>query len=212
MIEERTQWAAELQQCQWSIVSSSPLSSSSSPARNNTTVPSLQSTEQCAILRLRNSVEPQANLEVVWHGVELVHMVHLFLVSHINHLTPLLRQLGLHIPQPSGYANTYSCQFLNLLDETTCVYKRSTVHVGVLDGDGGLLSEGVLEDEVLLLSLAGGRCPAAHSTTGGGPVSGCGGGAGGDTQLPLSELLHVLDLLKGDAAVGGREAGISEKA
>jgi len=158
-------------------------------------------------------VEPQANLEVVWHSVELVHMVHLFLVSHINHLTPLLRKLSLHIPQPSDYANTYSCQFLNLLDETTCIYKCSTIHVGVLDGDGGLLSEGVLEDEVLLLSLASGRCPAAHSTTtGGGPVSGCGGGAGGDTQLPLTELLHVLDLLEGDAAMGGREAGISEKA
>ena len=89
--------------------------------------------------------------------------------------------------------------------------QQSKVHVGILDGDGGLLREGVLEDEVLLLGLADGRPPATHPPAGGGPVGGGGGGVGGDAQLPLAQLLHVLDLLQGDAARGGRE-GVRDKA
>jgi len=91
------------------------------------------------------------------------------------------------------------------------IRRHSKIHVGILDGDGGLLREGVLEDEVLLLGLADGRSPATHPSAGGGPVGGGGGGVGGDAQLPLPQLLHVLDLLQGDAArrgKGGRASGI----
>lgn len=92
------------------------------------------------------------------------------------------------------------------------MYRHSEVHVGVLDGDGGLLREGIMEDEVLLLGLADSSSPATQTSAGGGgPVGGGGGGVGGDAQLPLPELLHVLDLLQGHPAMGGKEGDIKEK-
>jgi hypothetical protein len=62
--------------------------------------------------------EPQSNLEVVWHRVELIHMVRLLAVARINHLAPLLRQFGLQIPQPSTNNR--------LVLSNSCIRKRHT--------------------------------------------------------------------------------------
>jgi hypothetical protein len=60
------------------------------------------------------------NLEVVWHGVELIDMVILLPVTHINHLAPLLRQLRLNIPQPS----TNKHIILSILDQESHIQEQ----------------------------------------------------------------------------------------
>jgi hypothetical protein len=65
------------------------------------------------------------NLEVVWHGVELIDMVILLPVTHINHLAPLLRQLRLNIPQPS----TNKHIVLSILDQESHDYIFKRVHL-----------------------------------------------------------------------------------
>jgi hypothetical protein len=107
------------------------------------------------------------NLEVVWHSVELIDLVFLLLVLHINLLAPLLQQLVLHIPQPSNIRPTHAHTLRfnsasSKMNENNRLARTITrevknAHVGILDGDGGLLREGVLEDEVLLLGIPSGR-------------------------------------------------------